>query len=144
MLGSPFTDACVSTAQVFETYLQKLQLGGKRGVSVTLGVHQARALLRSRLSQGRCVGMLFLDLCEAFYRIVRQLAVGGPIQDDVIAAMGMRLGMTQHLLHELHAHLSDASAITEAGLSSWQQRVLQSVHTHIFILLAKTIFVRRI
>lgn len=120
----------VHSAALFESYLQKQQLGGKRGVPLTLGVHQARAFLRSRIAEGRCVGMLFLDLCEAFYRIVRQLSIGGPIPDDVVAKMGQRLGLSTDILHELHHHLHDAPAIALAGLPLWQQKVMQSVHTN--------------
>ena len=122
---------CLRThsADLFEHYLQKQQLGGKRGVPVTLGVQQARSFLRSRLAAGRCVGMLFLDLCEAFYRIVRQLSIGGPIPDEVIAKMGHRLGLTPDILHELYQHLHEEPAITRAGLPLWQQKVIQSVHT---------------
>ena len=79
------------TANVFEHYLQLQQTGGMRGISVTLGVHQARSYLRTRLRQHKCVGFLFLDLTEAFYRIVRQLALGGPPDDEAIAAVGERL-----------------------------------------------------
>lgn len=81
----------------------------------------------ARIAEGRCVGMLFLDLCEAFYRIVRQLSIGGPIPDD--AKMGQRLGLSTDILHDLHHHLHDAPAIARAGLPLWQQKVIQSVHT---------------
>ena len=73
--------------------------------------------------------MLFLDLCEAFYRIVRQLSIGGPVPDEVIARMGQRLGLTPDILHELYQHLHEAPATMRAGLPQWQQKVIQSVHT---------------
>lgn len=72
------------SSDIFEKFLQKQQLGGKRKIPVTLGVHQARAYLRSRKQQGLNVGMVFLDLCEAFYRIVREMAMGGIICDETI------------------------------------------------------------
>ena len=75
------------TADAFEHYLQSRQIGGKRGIPVSLGVHQARAFMRSRSRSGLCTGLLFLDLSEAFYRVARQLALGGPPDDHVIAAI---------------------------------------------------------
>eukprot|EP00435_Cladocopium_sp_Y103_P051465 s2317_g16.t1 len=117
------------SAELFERFLQGQQFGGKRGISVTLGVHHSRAFLRSRLAAKKCVGLLFLDLSEAFYRIVRQLAVGGVLSDTVIAAMGQRLGMSADLLHDLYRHLNDTPAIVSAGLSPWQQKVMQALHT---------------
>lgn len=67
-----------------EKFLQKQQLGGTRKIPVTLGVHQARAYLRSRKRQGANIGMVFLDLCEAFYRIVRELTIGGAVCDEAL------------------------------------------------------------
>ena len=63
---------------LFEKYLQKEQLGGRPKVPVTLGVHLGRAFMRARKQQGHNIAMLYLDLTEAFYRILRQLVVGGP------------------------------------------------------------------
>ena len=62
------------SAGLFGRYLQRQQLGGQRGIAVTLGVHQAQTYLRSRRRFGLNVGLVYLDLCEAFYRIVRELA----------------------------------------------------------------------
>ena len=119
----------VHSSELFEKFLQRQQLGGKRRIAVGLGVHQARAYLRSRRTRGLNVGMIFLDLCEAFYRIVRELAIGGPANDTVIAQMGARLGMSADLLHELYAHLDDDNAIARAGMSPQMQIAVRSLHT---------------
>ena len=123
------------TAEAFEHYLQRQQTGGKRGISVTMGVHQARAYLRARLCQRQCVGLLFLDLTEAFYRIARQLALGGWIDDEAIATVGARLKLGPDLLHALHAHLDEASAVDRARISPQLQKVLRALHTdtHFFV-----------
>ena len=99
------------SATLFEKYLQAQQLGGKRRIAVGLGVHQARAYLRSRHRQGLNIGMLFLDLTEAFYRIVRELVLGGLPHDETIAKMGQRLGMGTDLLHALYHHLDQDPAL---------------------------------
>ncbi|CAL1135703.1 unnamed protein product [Cladocopium goreaui] len=112
------------SADVFEHYLQLQQTGGMRGISVTMGVHQARSYLRTRLRQRKCVGLLFLDLTEAFYRIVRQLALGGPPDDAAIVAVGDRLQLGPDLLHALHQHLEDQSAVERAGLSPQLQKMM--------------------
>ena len=114
------------TADTFEHYLQSQQIGGKRGVPVSLGVHQARAFMRSRSRRGLCTGLLFLDLSEAFYRVVRQLALGGPPDDHAIAAIGARLQLGPGLLQDLHSHLDEPSAIERAGQL---QQVLRALHT---------------
>lgn len=118
----------VHSADLFEKYLQKQQLGGKRKISVATGVHQARAYLRSRRLRGLNVGLVFLDLCEAFYRIVRELAIGGPACDETIAKMGLRLGMDSDLLHALYRHLDDEHALARAGLSPQMQMMVRALH----------------
>ena len=117
------------TADAFEHYLQSQQIGGKRGIPVSLGVHQARAFMRSRSRNGLCTGLLFLDLSEAFYRVVRQLALGGPLDDQAIAAIGARMNLGPDLLQDLHAHLEEPSAVARVGLPEQLQRVLRASHT---------------
>ena len=125
----------VHSADLFEKYLQKQQLGGKRKISVATGVHQARAYLRSRRLRGLNVGLIFLDLCEAFYRIVRELAIGGPACDETIARMGRRLGMDSDLLHALYQHLDEEHALARAGLSPQMQMMVRALHadTHFYL-----------
>lgn len=117
------------TADIFEKFLQKQQLGGKRRIPVTLGVHQARAYLRSRKQQGLNVGMVFLDLCEAFYRIVREMAMGGITSDETIARMCQRLQLGPDTMRELYQHLDKASAIERAGMPKHLQMVVQAIHS---------------
>ena len=50
-----------------------------------------RAFLWSKVAAGDCVGMVYLDLKEAFYRIIRQLAIGGPITDALLGKVCARL-----------------------------------------------------
>ena len=46
--------------------------------------------------------MVFLDLCEAFYRIVREMAMGGITSDETIARMCQRLQLGPDTMRELY------------------------------------------
>ena len=59
-----------SQAAIFESFLQKQQLGGRRAMPVTYGVHLVRAFLRQAKFQDRSSALILLDLKEAFYRIL--------------------------------------------------------------------------
>ena len=56
--------------------MTRSQLGGKRKVPVTLGLHEARAYLRAAALQHQSAALLMVDLVEAFYRVLRPLALG--------------------------------------------------------------------
>ena len=97
--------------QLYEQFLCTQQLGGRRHVPVNLGLHEARAFLRSGQNQGWSVGLLMVDMTEAFYRVVRPLAVGGSYTDDQIARLVRKLGMPastmQDLMQQFVASTSD-------------------------------------
>ena len=116
-------------SQMYETFLCAQQFGGRKRVPVTLGLHEARAFLRSKQKQGLSVGLLMVDLTEAFYRVLRPLAVGGQYTDHQIAQLVAKLGMPPETMQELLSHLQEPSAIEQANLPMHLQRVLRSLHT---------------
>lgn len=113
----------------FERYLQAEQLGGRRHVPVTLGVHAVRAYLRQHAARGHCVGLVFLDLTEAFYRVLRPLAIGGPVEDNTILQMAHRLGLPDDIMHDLWQHLADPHATELARLPPQAQHALRALHS---------------
>ena len=115
--------------QLYEQYLCRQQLGGRQHVPVNLGLHEARAFLRRGQSHGLSVGLLMLDLTEAFYRVLRPLAVGCPWTDDQIATLAQKLGMSDTALHDLYRHLQEPSALDRAQLPAHMQRIIKSLHT---------------
>jgi len=119
-------------AQIYEQYLCAQQLGGKRKVPVNLGLHEARAFLRSNQLRGRSVALLMLDLKEAFYRVLRPLALGCEWTDQQVASIAHRLCLPESALHDLYRHLSEPSAIACADLPPHVQRSIRALHTDTF------------
>ena len=62
---------------LYTRYMQAQQLGGRPKMPVGIPLHATRAFLRWQARLGRPTALIFLDLTEAFYRIVRPLALGG-------------------------------------------------------------------
>jgi hypothetical protein len=54
--------------------------------------------------------MIYLDLKEAFYRTVRQLAIGGVASDALLAKACARFGLPEGVLYDLHC-ISTRSAL---------------------------------
>ena len=120
---------------LYQTYLHSQQLGGRKGISVVLGGHLVRAFLRVFAAQNKPTAVIFIDLQEAFYRVVRPLAISGPWTDDLVATMASRLNLNQHILQDLYAHLRAPSAVEQAQMSSTAQRAIQALHTDTFFAL---------
>jgi len=120
---------------LYQTYLHAQQLGGRKGISVVVGGHLVRAFLRLFASRGQPTAVLFIDLQEAFYRVVRPLAIAGSWSDEHIATMAARLRLDHQILQDLHAHLQAPSAVDDAKLSCTAKRAIQALHTDTFFAL---------
>lgn len=119
-------------ASVYEAYLQHQQIGGQRKAPVVLGVHATRAYLRLQRDRNRPCALLFLDLTEAFYRVLRPLALEGICQDEVLASMAQRLNLSPHIIEDLHQHLREPCATMRAGMPPHLSRALRALHLDTF------------
>eukprot|EP00435_Cladocopium_sp_Y103_P015830 s1892_g3.t3 len=121
-----------SQCSLFEAFLQQEQVGGRRHVPVTMGVHMGRAFLRSRVAAGACVGMVYLDLKEAFYRIVRQLTIGGDVSDSLLAKICARMGLPADSLADFHALLQQPEALVVANVPGHVRNAIRAIHADTF------------
>jgi hypothetical protein len=115
---------------IYEAYLHAQQLGGRCHVPVTLGAHQTRAFVRWHRECGHPTAVLFVDLQEAFYRVLRQLALPGSFGDEALAKLAQRLGLGSDVLHELWQHLQEPCALARAGMTTCAQRAVRALHTN--------------
>ena len=115
--------------QIFENFLQKEQLGGRRRVPVQLALHLTRTFLRVSQRKGRSTAILFLDLKEAFYRVVRGIVVEAPFADETLARLAQRLELDQDALHELYTMLQQDNALVQAGMEPHMRRAVAALHT---------------
>ena len=116
-------------ATFYEKYMQRQQIGGRRLVPVQLGVHMVRAHLRLQAQRGKSSAIIFLDLQEAFYRVLRPLALGDVMQDEAIAAMMQRLSLPQTAIEELARHMEEPGATERAALPAHLQQAINAIHT---------------
>ena len=117
---------------MYEQFLQAQQLGGRRGTPVVLGCHQVRAFQRLCAQLRQPSALLFIDLQEAFYRVVRPLVVTGTLEDEHIASLASRLGLDEGFLQDLHVHLRDPCSLHRAGLPDHLVRAISALHTDTF------------
>ena len=110
----------------YASYMQTQQLGGRKRTPVGFALHMCRAFQRVQQQRHHCCGFLFLDLTEAYYRVLRPLVLGGEWSDEVIARMAARLQLGEDALHDLYIHLAEPHALDRACVPEHHQRYLRS------------------
>ena len=114
---------------IYTRYMQRQQVGGRPKIPVNFAVHMVRAHLRACADRGISGGLVFLDLTEAFYRVLRPLALGGTWNDEVLASMPARLHLDPDTLHDLHERLQEPDALSRAQTPDFHRKYLQALHT---------------
>ena len=117
-------------ADVYESFLQHQQVGGRRHFPVTIGVHYIRAAARIAQQAKQSHALIFLDLQEAFYRVLRPIAIGGHLTDSMLATVAGRLNLPEDALRDLQYILQLPAATETAGLPLHLRRALQALHTN--------------
>ena len=115
---------------VYESFLQAAQIGGRKHIPVSMGVHYIRAAARRARHHKQSHALVFLDLREAFYRVLRPIAVGGQIPDSLLAKVAARLHLPPDAIADLHALLQLPASTELAGMPKHLRRALQALHTN--------------
>ena len=63
--------------------------------------------------------LVFLDLREAFYRVVRGLLHGADLTPDGIDSILSQVKLPKEVAHDLQRHLTESSLVADAGASDW-------------------------
>ena len=115
---------------IYESFLQTAQIGGRKHIPVSMGVHYIRAAARRARHHKQSHALVFLDLREAFYRVLRPISVGGHIPDSLLAKVAARLHLPSDAVADLHALLQLPASTELAGMPKHLRRALQALHTN--------------
>ena len=115
---------------IYESFLQRAQIGGRKHIPVSMGVHYIRAAARRARHHKQSHALVFLDLREAFYRVLRPISVGGHIPDSLLAKVAARLHLPSDAVADLHALLQLPASTELAGMPKHLRRALQALHTN--------------
>ena len=85
--------------------------------------------------RGISTGIIFLDLTEAFHRLLREIPLGGETPDSVVAHIMHKLGLPPDSLHDIHRMLQQDCVFSEAGMNSRDCNAIRAMHTstHVWI-----------
>ena len=97
-----------------------------------LGSHiQTRKKKAPFFFRGQCrqrpLGNLFVDLREAFHRVVRPMMHGGAFDQQLLAGVMKELDLRPDVLHRLWSHARDSSLIEQRGASNWTARLIREL-----------------
>ena len=99
---------------LFEAFLQKEQIGGRKAVPVNLGMHMGRACLRSR----KAIGLFGFEgglLSHHTTALCRRSHIGCS-SDALLSKVCARFGLPPEALHDLHRHLRSPASVHTANL----------------------------
>ena len=100
------------------------QFGGKPQQSVIFGAQIVRHFCARQKARNASAIILFCDITSAFYRLLRQIAVGANTSDEDVAAILKRLGLKEDVMETLHSALQGHTAYDELGATGSQKALL--------------------
>lgn len=107
-----------------------LQLGGLPGKSVSQGAHALLSFAASCRKRNVSMGILFIDIRQAFYRLVRQHIVHDGDLDQLTQRLFMTLDLPDTAFQEFAAELASEPAIDATGASKFlKQHVAESLNS---------------
>ena len=104
-----------------------MQLGGLPQRPVSLASHAVRMFQQGAQKHGSSYSLVFLDLREAFYRVIRPLFTGSRFNDEDYAKVAATLRLAPDTLAILHQHLQEDSLPQLAGASEWVAMSLSEI-----------------
>ncbi|CAE7949130.1 unnamed protein product [Symbiodinium sp. KB8] len=92
---------------------------------VSLPAHSARLFQSACRAKKMPHSLLFLDLQEAFYRIIRPLISGESVTTEAAAHICAAAQLPAGTVHELHDFLGQGSLLRQSGTSPWAAQAVE-------------------
>ena len=105
-----------------------LHLGSRKQAPVTFAALFVLSHLRRSHRYGHSASVLFLDTSAAYYRIVRELAVGDIRCDDTVVRLFQRFGLDADDMNELTATVAEGGMLAKAGAPDALRQVVKDIH----------------
>eukprot|EP00438_Fugacium_kawagutii_P024966 Skav202654 [mRNA] locus=scaffold1228:101431:106659:+ [translate_table: standard] len=103
------------------------QLGGFAEQNVIFGSHTLRTFMYIADSQNLCSAVLFLDIANAYHRLIREFVVGVRSQENV-NDVTFEVPHGEHIRHYLLGGTSRPSLLQQMGVHPRLIRLVQDVH----------------
>ncbi|OLP93055.1 hypothetical protein AK812_SmicGene25077 [Symbiodinium microadriaticum] len=110
--------------------LHPMHLGSRRQAPVTFASLFVLSHMRWCHRTKTSAAVLFLDTSAAYYRLVRELAVGDIRSDDTVVNLFRTFGLDEDDLHELLHTVQEGGMLAQAGAPDALRQVVKDLHLH--------------
>ncbi|CAE7260031.1 unnamed protein product, partial [Symbiodinium sp. KB8] len=107
-----------------------LESSSKKHAPVTFAALFVLSHLRRSQRLGRSAAVLFLDTSAAYYRIVRELAIGDIRADATVITLFRRFGLDDEDINELMSTVKEGGMLAQAGAPDALRQVVKDIHLH--------------
>ena len=108
----------------FDRYVLPLQWGGRKGKSVTMASQSLQALLTASKHQGYSTAVIFVDIRNAFYKVIRNQLDAFGNDADSLHRLFATLGLPAEAFAEFLEFQQQEHALDEADLDPHLRRIL--------------------
>ena len=110
--------------EYFDRYAIPCQYGGRRGKSVSMASHSLQIFLADSRQRKQSTAVVFVDIRQAFYRLIRSHALDIPVDDDFAQRVFASLGLDQDAFPDFVRSLDTTAALNSAGVPDHLRRLL--------------------
>ncbi|CAE7947537.1 TNXB [Symbiodinium sp. KB8] len=118
------------TQQHSRDELHPLHFGSKKRAPVTFAALFVLSHFRRCHDRRRSAAVLYLDTSAAYYRIVRELAVGDIRADDTVLRLFHRFGLDGDDVQDLLETVRHGGMLAQAGAPDALRQVVKDLHLH--------------
>ena len=108
--------------------LHSLHFGSRKHAPVTFAAMFVLAHFRRSHQLRHSASVLYLDTSAAYYRIVRELAMGDIRSDETVVQLFRRFGLDGDDLREMMATVEDGGMLAQAGTPAALCQVVKDIH----------------
>ncbi|OLP97625.1 hypothetical protein AK812_SmicGene20009 [Symbiodinium microadriaticum] len=109
----------------FEDQAPALQLGGRKGCSVSFGTHLIRSVTRRAHQHGQAFFTVFADIASAFYGTITELVASRDASSAPLCAESLqdRFNLSSEDVQDLVDRLAAPSVMQSQGASDWLEAI---------------------
>ena len=114
-----------------------MQISSQTRPSVLTAAHAVRAHMNEARRNGRSSFSLFVDISQAYYRVIRQFAYGADLSDEHTVSFLRQIGFEDFCLQDIAEMMEETNALENIGCPPFLRKQVQALHDNTWFSLAQ-------